>query len=97
MGGGRMVGKDVKGPWKREGKFKFTFEVSLFQFGVRLGLISSFHSSTLLASPLLLSHSIHFIYATAPLRRPPLDFQTNGSARPFLLRFGSELGLQFIR
>lgn len=26
--GGRMVGKDVKGPWKREGKFKFTFEVS---------------------------------------------------------------------
>lgn len=23
-----MVGKDVKGPWKREGKFKFTFEVS---------------------------------------------------------------------
>ncbi|ORY43939.1 hypothetical protein BCR35DRAFT_311190 [Leucosporidium creatinivorum] len=25
--GGRAVGKDVKGPWKREGKFKFTFEL----------------------------------------------------------------------
>lgn len=25
---GAVSGKDAKGPWKREGKFKFTFEVS---------------------------------------------------------------------